>query len=208
MNTSRFKINIYKVWSILNKRRFEKLQIREWENNGNPLPPPHIVKFYLIKNKRKINNANILIETGTYKGAMIDSCKNIFQKIYSIELDKTLYIEAVKKFLPYRKIKIINGDSGIELKKFLQEIKSPCLFWLDGHFSGGITAKADIETPIIAELEAILTHDIKNHVILIDDARLFNGKNDYPTLNEMEVFIQKYNNLKKINIENDIIIIW
>ena len=30
-----------------------------------------------------------------------------------------------------------------------------------------------------------------NHVILIDDARLFNGKNDYPTLNALRTYINQ-----------------
>ena len=201
------KTYLYSIWRFLNKKRFEKLQIKEWTINGKQIPPPHIVKFYTIKEKQKINNAKILIETGTYKGAMIKSCKKLFKNIYSIELDKNLYKEAVDKFQKFPKIKILNGDSGLELKKLLLEIKSPCLFWLDGHYSGGITAKGDIETPIVAELEAILTHNIKNHVILIDDARLFNGENDYPTIKELTAFIYERNNFLKICIENDLIII-
>ena len=191
----------------MNKSRFEELLINDWINNGRQLPPPHIVKFQTIKEKQKINNARILIETGTYKGAMIISCKKLFKKLYSIELDKTLFESANQFFKSYNHIKIINGDSGEKIQSLLTEINEPCVFWLDGHYSGGITAKGDIETPIVAELEAILTHNIKNHVILINDARLFNGENDYPTINALTLYVKNKDKSKTISVENDIIII-
>jgi len=199
------KTYLYSIWRFLNKKRFEKLQIKEWTINGKQIPPPHIVKFYTIKEKQKINSARILIETGTYKGAMIISCKKLFKKLYSIELDKTLFESANQFFKSYNHIK--NGDSGEKIQSLLTEINEPCVFWLDGHYSGGITAKGDIETPIVAELEAILTHNIKNHVILIDDARLFNGENDYPTINALTLYVKNKDKSKTISVENDIIII-
>jgi hypothetical protein len=52
------------------------------------------------------------------------------------------------------------------------------LFWLDGHFCGGVSAHGDKGTPILEELNLILSHRVKEHVILIDDARLFNGTFD------------------------------
>jgi hypothetical protein len=61
----------------------------------------------------------------------------------------------------------------------------PTLFWLDGHYSGGITSSADLHSPINAELDAILGHAIATHVILIDDARLFTGRDGYPHLDEV-----------------------
>ena len=42
------------------------------------------------------------------------------------------------------------------------------------------------------ELRLIL-NDLKfNHVILIDDARLFIGKNDYPTIDEVKHLVFSY----------------
>ena len=67
------------------------------------------------------------------------------------------------------------------------------LFWLDGHYSSEffyngeyiITAKADKNTPIEEELDIILNSKYLN-IILIDDARLFNGENDYPTITNIK----------------------
>ncbi len=39
------------------------------------------------------------------------------------------------------------------------------------------------------ELFAIFSHPIKNHVILIDDARCFIGQNDYPELDILKQYV-------------------
>jgi hypothetical protein len=63
------------------------------------------------------------------------------------------------------------------------------LFWLDAHWSGGSTAKGTVDTPIVQELKCVVNHvKADKHIILIDDARCFTGKNDYPTLE----FLKKY----------------
>jgi len=68
-------------------------------------------------------------------------------------------------------------------------VEKPCLFWLDGHYSGGNTAKGEKETPIMEELRQICAHPVKNHLILIDDAREFTGQNDYPTIESLRTFV-------------------
>jgi hypothetical protein len=86
-------------------------------------------------------------------------------------------------------------------------LNEPALFWLDGHYSGGVTEKADIETPIMKELEYIFTHPVKNHLILIDDARLFIGKRDYPTLEVVRDLTAKHMKDFSFTVQDDILII-
>ena len=159
--------------------------LKDWIKIGKPLPPPVQYKHNLIKKYRKNFNINILVETGTYLGDTITYSKNIFSEIYSIELDAKLADQAIEKFKKNFHIHIMQGDSSIVLKNILLDIHKPALFWLDGHYSEGITAKGTLNTPILQELNHIKNHNIKNHVILIDDARYFNGKDDYPTLQEI-----------------------
>lgn len=182
-----------------------KKSVLAWYLDSKPVPPPHIIKQKTIRNYVKKYKIKTFIETGTYEGKMIEAVKKNFENIYSIELDKTLYEKARIKFENEKHIKIIQGDSGEILKKVLEDIKESCLFWLDGHYSGGTTAKGNSETPIYKELETIFSHKIKNHIILIDDARLFVGKNDYPTVEDFKTFIKDRDNKLKLNVKNDII---
>jgi len=76
---------------------------------------------------------------------------------------------------------------------------------LDGHYSVGITAKGDKECPIFEELNAIFKIGMLNHIILIDDARCFNGSSDFPTIEKLTKFVKGINEKYQVKIENDII---
>ncbi len=170
-----------RVWNINN--------LRKWAKNGMKGPTPPYLKQKIVKEYAKIFSIDVLIETGTFGGNMVNATKRVFNRIYSIELDKTLYQKAKMRFSRYNHITLFQGDSSKILPKILPDIISPCVFWLDAHFSGGITAKGELETPIKKELEHILNISNLNHVILIDDANLFIGKNDYPTINELKTMV-------------------
>lgn len=88
----------------------------------------------------------------------------------------------------------------------VKEITSKAIFWLDGHYSGGITARGDKDCPIWEELKAIFSTNTE-HIILIDDARLFIGERDYPSLSGVKTFILEQYPNSKIEIKNDSIIV-
>jgi len=179
--------------------------LREWVKKGKPVPPPHAVKLMVIRKYAKKFSIKIFIETGTDDGATVASVKNIFNKIYSIELSIVLYARAKDKFSKDSRISIIHGDSSKELPKVLKNISEPCLFWIDAHYSAGISAKGKINTPAWQELQHILKHPTKGHVILIDDARKFTGKNDYPSIQEVQNLVFEYLPDWSFKIKNDII---
>src|SRR3989339_796179 len=104
------------------------------------------------------------------------------------------------------KYKILYGDSSNKLNKVIKKQKTPALFWLDAHYSGGITTKKEKETPIREELAQIFNNFKTGNIILIDDARLFVGKRDYPRIEEIKKMILSRN--MKIKIEEDVIIIY
>ena len=178
---------------------------RAWEKQGRPSPPPHIIKEELIRDYAKSFNTPILIETGAYLGDMVHAMKKSFSRIVSFELDQTLATQARERFANDNHIEIVQGDSGKLLGEVLAKINEPCLVWLDGHYSGGITAKGPLETPIKNELTAILSHPVDGHVILIDDARCFTGENDYPTINELQNFVAERKPNHKFSLEHDVI---
>lgn len=185
------------------KRNLEK-DYNNWKAKGMPLPPPHVVKQNVVKEYKEKFGLKTLIETGTFLGDMVFSQKENFDKLISIELDNKLYKDARNKLKKYKKIEIIQGDSGKILNRICSNLNEPCLFWLDGHFSAGYTAKGESGTPIIAEIKAILRDDL-NHIILIDDARCFTGQNDYPTLDFLKDFLFNRRKAYKMDVVDDII---
>ena len=203
------KIFIYSLYLKykfkLKKIREDQINLKSWNQNGRPVPPPQIFKSKIIKLYARKFEIKTFVETGTYMGDTVQECKRLFSQIYSIELDTQLFKNAVKRFQTVGHISIVNGDSGEKIFEILKTLDKPCLFWLDGHYSEGVTAKGELNTPIIKELTHILDHKLDNHVILIDDARCFNGKDDYPTLDELKNFVADKNPVLQFSVEDDII---
>ena len=172
---------------------------------------PHIIKQEKIRKLALENNIKTLIETGSFTGYMMLSQSKFFKKLFSIELSE-YYAKVAREVCKKRKnVTIINGDSSTELKKLLNNLSlqdGPFLFWLDGHYSGGLTAKGDLECPVYEEIKSILESDKKdlNNVILIDDARLFNGSNDYPKYDDLKDFVNSFGEKYNFSIEDDIIV--
>ena len=125
-------------------------------------------------------------------------------KLVSIELDEVFYKDAKQKLKRVTNIEILKGDSGIVLKEITPALNEPCLFWLDGHYSAGFTARGDLETPIISELNTIFSLK-ENHIVLIDDARCFTGENDYPTIEFIQNFITNKRDDYRMEIKDDVI---
>jgi hypothetical protein len=158
--------------------------------------------------------SSVFVETGTFFGDTTDFLKDHFLQLYTIELQEDLFKKARQRFAGIDKIKVLQGDSSVVLKDIVDEISGNTLFWLDGHYSSSFfvgdefiaTAKGIKECPIIEELEIILKNGLNKNVILIDDARYFKGKNDYPTIKELKLLLQRLGIKKtQIKIKNDII---
>lgn len=175
----------YCAW--VNYRR--KQVADKWEKAGSVLPP-HYVKEQIIRTYQKRYHCDIFVETGTCYGEMVFAVRRLFNEIHTIELDHNLAEKAKKRFPRNRHIHVHQGDSALLLPQLLAKVDKPVLFWLDAHYSGGLTAKAALNTPIVAELTTIFKHRPNGHVILIDDAREFVGKNDYPALEELKKIVE------------------
>jgi len=194
---------LYQNWKNSVKRR----ELKAWEKTSLPRkgPLPHLLKQFTVKDYGSRYNCSILIETGTFEGDMVAACAHAFSKVYSIELDDWFFKKATNRFRNYSNVKILQGDSGKRIVDILNEIDQPAVFWLDGHYSAGGTAKGELETPIAKEIEHIFNHKIKKHVILIDDARCFDGTNDYPNLDKFVAELRRVNKSINVTVYNDII---
>jgi hypothetical protein len=175
--------------------------------------PPYDEKRKILLSYKEKFGLKIFIETGTFLGDTIQAFRNDFGSLISFELSEDLADKAIQRFKDDGRIKIVHGDSGKLLSSEIRDFDQPCLFWLDGHYSSEFfigeefikTAKGDKDTPILQELEAILSHKVKNHVILIDDARCFKGKDDYPSFEKLVSFVKERNPKLNIVKKRDII---
>lgn len=178
----------------------------EWQRFGEPSAHPHILKQRAIAAYQKKYNNTILVETGTYKGDMVYAQLSNFKEIYSIELNIPLWEKAKERFRNNPSVKLLQGDSGKVLHELVPTLSAPALFWLDGHYCGTETSKGELECPIFGELKAIFKSPL-THTILVDDARYFVGKRDYPTIPELTEFVQKNDSRYTISVKDDVIII-
>lgn len=168
-----------------------------------PVPASHIYKEKTVEYYSKHYRCEILVETGTYLGEMVSAMEGKFSKIYSIEIVEELYCKNVEKFKNNSDINLCCGDSSKVLKTICEKCNKRTLFWLDGHYSGGITGKGEKECPIWEELDSIFRYMEVPFVILIDDARCFVGRQSYPTLEELKVYVTAKG--KRMLVSNDII---
>ncbi|MEA3044276.1 MAG: hypothetical protein QOH47_2114 [Sphingomonadales bacterium] len=156
-----------------------------WIKAGCPSPAPDPVKLAIVRSYLN-RGPRIFIETGTLTGVTVDYIarrREVF--CYSIEVERR-YFERARRVLSGRpNIELIFGDSAYALPELLAKISEPALFWLDAHYSAGLTGRGAKETAISEELAAIFAHPVKDHVILIDDARCFDGTGDFPTLSAL-----------------------
>ena len=185
------------------KKRKALQEVKEWEKLGRPVPPPHAIKQQNLLHYATTYNLNILVETGTFNGDMVEAMKNYFDEIYSVELSQSLFNKAKIRFKSQKNVFLIHGDSGDELRTITQRIDKPTLFWLDGHYSGGETALGEKDTPVLEELNCILDSSALKHVIIIDDARLFGSDLSYPTIEELKNVVTSKRNDLDITIDDD-----
>lgn len=145
---------------------------------------------------RDIGGFDTFIETGTYLGQTTAAMRTLFKRVISIELSDQLYEEARKKFADDPGVKLLHGDSASMLDCALNATNgSPALIWLDAHWSGGATARASENTPIMSELEIIRSRARDSDILLIDDIRYFidlpegfdkhEANSGYPSLNKL-----------------------
>jgi hypothetical protein len=174
--------------------------------------PDYEEKRNIILSYKRNYNASILVETGTFMGDTVQALLNEFKLLYSIELSSKLADRARKRFSKSAHVSIITGSSDVELIKVVEKLREPAIFWLDGHYSGEFmyegefvkTARGSLNTPVLRELEVILEAELP-HIILIDDARLFTGNNEYPTVNKIKEMIQNSKLKRVLSNKRDII---
>ncbi|HXC36380.1 MAG TPA: hypothetical protein VNV43_10930 [Candidatus Acidoferrales bacterium] len=168
---------------------------------------PFDSKASFIARKAREYGLDVIVETGTFRGEMLDRQLNNFRRLISIELNEELYQAARRRFEAYPQVQLLQGDSGVKLADAVKDLSEPALFWLDAHYSFGITAGRNTEAPIFKELSCLTGRRQGRDVILIDDARLFGFDFGYPSLRKLRQFIALRWPDYQMNVESDIICI-
>ncbi len=191
----------YRIFSLLRN-------YNEWANRGFAAPSPHFIKqSCLIRNSYP---KATWVETGTYLGQTTEVLSKHGVKVYSIEPEPTLFANAKKYFSKSGNVEILNGTSESIFPSLLPNIKGDVNFWLDGHYSAGITFKGAQDTPILDELKCIsdnLAH-FNKVCVLIDNIRHFNPhQSEYSTYPATDVLVAWANQHNLVwHIEHDIFV--
>ncbi len=190
---------------IKRRERIRDAFLEQWQQAGSSIPPPHQYKQAVIEAYQRAAGLDVLVETGTFMGHMVEAQRRNFKQIHSIEISEKLWADVVKRFEQYKHIHLHLGDSSHRLPEIVAQLECPALFWLDGHYSAGETGKGETECPIFAELDAIFNDAPHDHIILIDDARCFVGEHDYPTIDELKAYLSQKNTNFECTVKNDLI---
>jgi len=188
----------YKYWSFAKS-------FWHWNKRRYAAPSPNSVKqSCLIRNG--VPNAT-WVETGTYLGTTTLQLSKHALFVYSIEPSPTLFTNAKNHFSKFDNVEIINGLSENVFKTLLPKISGNVNFWLDGHYSEGITFEGPQSTPIIDELFLISQHldNFDKTTICVDDVRCFDPSREFSAYPSVDFLVNwaRENNLSW-HIEHDI----
>jgi hypothetical protein len=189
-----------------NDRRRREHRYSEAILHGEYALPPQSVKLAVIRHNIPNPCPRVFIETGTYYGDTVAAIKDMYANVVSIEVDEGLYKKACARFESDRNVRIVLGDCARILPGILAALQEPIVFWLDGHYSGGGTGKGEVEDPILISLNQIAAFPPQEHVIFIDDARTFDGREGRPDISEVFNCIKKIDSRYIIRVQNDIIV--
>src|SRR5262249_28685908 len=139
---------------------------------GIPINPHSYLKYLALRALGKRTAARWLIESGTFLGVTSARCSKSFERVITIELDPELARQAASFLKKYPNVNVIQGDAVKLLPSILaQQNCERVVVFLDGHFSGGITAQGELPEPALVELEVLSQYISKVYGIIIDDFR-------------------------------------
>lgn len=181
---------------------------RAWDKRDFAAPSPHFIKQRVLL-RNGLPSAT-WVETGTYMGETTRVLSKVASMVYSVEPEPKLFARADQLFRDTANVKILNGTSESVFPGLLSKLSGDVCFWLDGHYSAGLTFKGEKDTPIIEELAAISESlgRMGKVVVLIDDIRCFNPKlpefASYPPIDFLVDWARKHK--MSWHIEHDIFV--
>ncbi len=86
-----------------------------------------------------------------------------------------------------------------------RSLGTPAVIWLDGHYSGWLTACGETDTPCGARSRPPSTRGAQDDVLLIDDARLFGVHPAYPSVEDIAALVRSRRLGWALRLEDDIL---
>jgi hypothetical protein len=148
------------------------------------LRQPHFVHKSLLAAKIGLDaGATSFVETGTYVGMSLYKISGLFEELWSVEADPFLHsaAEALFKYRNVENIHLSCGDSRVFLEELPDRAFESGIFFLDAHYSTGITSRRFGSCPVIDELETIFRR-ASRAVVVVDDLRTMRGRGGYPDI--------------------------
>lgn len=177
-----------------------------WILQGYQMPAPFHVKIKTLK--RYSTPKSDWIETGTYlaETTLKLAQQNIHNQIYTIEPAEEIYAFVNSKYSKIPNLNFLHGTSEELFEGAMLKCGTEINFWLDGHYSGDITFKGAIDSPISHELSCIAQYasKFKSIRVFIDDFRLFGNATGYPSKEFLADWAESNN--FTWTVENDIFI--
>lgn len=196
------------VHPLLAGAAFSVRHLPRLTRNGWSSPLPPLLKRSFLHGIAKREGTAVFVETGTYLGDTSWWLKGVFPRIHTIEVDPFLCATARRRFSRFPHVSVHLGDSSTVLPSIITGISQPVLYWLDGHYSAGITGSGTLECPVMAELDAIYQLSTETFIIVIDDARCFGHDPAYPSITDLRQRITNISGTPPvISVENDMIIL-
>jgi hypothetical protein len=151
------------------------------------------------------------IETGTYRGQGSRLLAEVFPKVTTIEVVPQLADAAKAALAGLPQVDVIEGSSR-DVLPTLVDAAQPTLYWLDGHWSGGVTGGENDQCPVLAEIAAIAPGH-PDDCILVDDARLFlapppppHALEQWPTYRDLEDAVTAIRPGHRVMVAHDVVI--
>ena len=122
------------------------------------------------------------VETGTLVGKTAKWAAEHFKMIYTIECSYKFYVMSKENLKEFSNVQVIHGFSQQVLHYIIRELTEPALIWLDAHWSRDLRYSNfdKVLCPVLEEIETI-SHAEQDHVILVDDLRLFGEQAGWPS---------------------------
>jgi hypothetical protein len=174
-----------------------------WGENRHRLPT--LLKRRVIASYARRYKLGTFVESGTYLGGTVAFMRRYCGQVYSVEFQPHLAKAAQERFARDRSIRIFHGDGSQWMPRIIAELREPALFWLDGHFEPGTARDGELACPTWQEMSAALADARFSHILLVDDARDFNGRGGYPTLEALEQFIHSVRADVALEVRHDIL---